>query len=32
MIELPSCSYLQNDVDVGDVIEEAIHFDDVGMV
>lgn len=32
MIELPSSSNFQNDVDIGSIIEAAIHFNDVGMV
>ena len=32
VIELPSCADLKDDVDVGGVIEEPIHLDDVGMV
>ena len=32
MEELSSCSYFQDDVDVGLVIEVAVHLDDVGMV
>ena len=32
MIELSSCSYFKNDVDIRYIIEAAIHLDDVGMV
>lgn len=31
MIELSSCSYFQDDVDAVLVIEESVHFDDVGV-
>jgi len=32
MVELSSCSDLQNNVDIEIVIEKSIHFDDIRMV
>lgn len=32
MIQLPSCPYLQNDVDIDGVTEAAVHLDDIRMV
>ena len=32
MIELTSSSNFKNNVDVGNIIKAAIHFDDVGMI
>ena len=29
--ELSSCAHLEEDIDVALVVEEAVHFDDVGM-
>lgn len=32
MVELSSCADFQDDVDVGDIVEAAIHFYDVRVV
>lgn len=32
MVKLPTGSYFQNNIDIGCIIEAAVHFDDVGMV
>jgi len=32
MVQLPSCSHLEDDIDVDTIVEAAIHLDYVGMV
>ena len=32
MIQLPSCAYLQDDVDIDGITEAAIHLDDIRMI
>lgn len=31
MVELSPRAHLEDDVDVGGIVEEAVHFDDVGV-
>lgn len=31
MVQLPACSYFQNDIDMGFVVEISVHFDDIGV-
>lgn len=32
MVELSACAHLQNDVDIGGIVEAAVEFDDIGMI
>lgn len=32
MEKLPACAYLENDVDIGFIIEVAVHFNDIWVV
>ncbi len=32
MVKLPTCAYLQDDVDVETVVKAPVHLDDVGVI